>query len=259
MVKIFDIPISVLKFSEAAEKFCDFDQNSERRFAATPNAEILLKSLDNSELKDFLQKCDFNFADSVSVQWAAEVEEKKWAKWRAVMELLALPVRKKWWTAIPERISGADIFEKICEVASKKGQKIFLIGGMPNAAAKSVKILQLKFPEIKVDFFDGKVDAENEEMIVQKMNEFGAQIVFTPLGSPKQELFLAKNMSKVPTAKIGMGIGGTLDFFAGEIERAPEWMRKWGMEWAFRLVKEPRRIGRIWQAVIAFPIKVLTI
>jgi len=254
-IKIFDVQISVEKLDCAAKKFCDFAEKV--HFAATPNAEILLESKKNRELREFLQKCDFNFADSVAVLWAAEFFSKKWSKLQAIFELIFLPIRKKYWNALPEQVSGADLFPKICKIAADRKIKIFLVGGADGAAKKTAEILRVENPGIKIDFFDGKVSVENENLIVDKIKKFGAEIVFVALGCPKQELFLSRNLQKITTAKIGMGIGGSLEFFSKKIRRAPLWMRKFGIEWIFRVLREPRRIRRIFRAVVIFPIQVL--
>ncbi len=249
--------MSAITYQEAVQKFCDFDQNSPLKFAATPNAEIMLESKQNPALKNFLQNCSLNFTDSISLLWAAECNSQQWSLPRAVFELAFLPFRKKYWQAIPETISGADIFSDICAEAARKHQKIFLIGGLPTAAAKTVKILNQKFPDLEINFYEGMVNSETEPLIIQQIKDFGAEIIFTALGCPKQELCLSRILPQIPSAKMGMGIGGTLDFFAGIVPRAPFFMRKLGLEWFYRLIREPRRIKRIWRAVVVFPVMVL--
>ncbi len=256
MIKIFTIPIAQISRKEGAKNFVKYAEEEKGHFfASTPNAEILLKAQKNPKLKKFLKSCVLNFPDSVSMQWAAEYQAKNWSKIRAVFELFFLPIRKKKWKTIPERVCGSDVFEDICEEASKKNLKIFLLGGLGGVAEKTKNNLEADYPEIQIV---GVSEASpNDINIIEEINKSEAQIIFTAYGCPTQELWIVENLKHIPSARIAMGIGGTFDFYAGKIIRAPKSFQKLGLEWLWRLIKEPKRIGRILNAVVVFPFKIL--
>ena len=253
---ILDIPIHKVTRKRATKIFLNFcNHKRQKYFTATPNAEILLESLKNSELKKYLQNCQLNVADSVSLLWAAEVLEKKWGIIRAIFELLFLPFRKKKWTALPERVCGSDLFWDICEKVAEKKLKIFLLGAGPGIAVKTQKILEKKFSKIKiVGAMEGSPLKKEDKTMQKKISITQPDIIFVAYGCPKQELWIARNLKKIPSVKVAMGIGGSFDFAVGKIKRAPKLFRTLGLEWLWRLIQEPRKRGkRIFQAVFVFP------
>ena len=103
-----------------------------------------------------------------------------------------------------------------------------------------------------------RYDRDSSPQPCQLINKSGAELLFVAFGAPKQELWLARNTANLSRIKIAMGVGGAFDFIAGEKYRAPIWLRKIGMEWFFRLIQEPKRWKRIYNAVIKFPVVLLT-
>ena len=273
-IKIFDIPISVITREEAVEEFlrcCVETPNlGVSTFTATPNAEILLEAENNPKLKKYLQQCELNLADSVSLLWAAECQAHDWSFVRAIFELIFLPIRKSSWTALPERVSGSDFFLDICEATTKapfdKGGgsksrgilstnlKIFLLGGAEGIAQKTKEILEQKYTNINIveTLAGSPMEADDADMI-SAINKAQPDILFIAYGCPKQELWIARNLSKCPSVKVAMGIGGTFDFVSGQIKRAPKTFQKIGLEWLWRLVLQPSRLKRIFRAVFVFP------
>ncbi len=257
MIRIFTIPITQITREKGVKKFINYSLEKKGNFfTATPNAEILIEAQKNLELKKYLKSCVLNFADSVSLLWAAEYKANNWSKIRGIFELIFLPIRKKTWKTLPERVCGSDIFESICEEASKKNLKIFLLGGLNGVGLKTKKKLEIKYPKIKIV---GTSEASpSDKNIIKKIKKSEATIIFISYGCPKQELWISENLKQIPSARIAMGIGGTFDFYAGEITRAPRFFQKLGLEWLWRLIRDPKRIKRIMNAVIIFPVKVLT-
>jgi len=203
---------------------------------ATVNNEILLESRRNKEFKSVLQK-SYCIADSTGV---------------------VLGICFKYFKKI-ERTPGVDLFYKICQRAQEKQYKIFLLGGEKGIAHVAKSKLEDKYPNIKiVGTIDGdEISVEKNNLVhLTKINKSGAQIIAVALGAPKQELWISKNMTKTK-ANVFIGLGGTLDFVSGNIQRAPFFLRKVGLEWLYRLFKQPKRIIRIFKAVIIFPFFVL--
>ncbi len=208
-------------------------QNKGVFFIATPNPEMLLEARKNPEFKQILNaKTNLNIPDGIGIIFASKFTKR----------------------ALPERVTGTDLLQAICHFVPK-GTKIFLLGAAPGVAEKVKSKLKSKYSQINiVGTLSGSPSPAEESEIIKKINNSDAQILFVAFGAPKQEMWIARNIKSMPKLKLAMGIGGAFDFIAGIKKRAPYLMRKTGLEWLFRLIIEPRRIKRIYNATIKFPI-----
>jgi len=258
-VSILGIPLNAVTRKEAARIFVSFCNGEKQVFTATPNAEIILEAQENKELKKYLQACELNLADSVSLLWASMVFAKKWSKIRAIGELLLLPVRKHFWTEIlPERVCGSDVFYDICAEAERKNKSVFLMGGLGEVPEKAKNIIQKKFPKLQLlGGISGSPFKKDDEEIVEIVNKETPDILFLAYGCPLQELWILRNLKKCKSVKVACGIGGTFDFVTGNIKRAPKAFQFLGLEWLWRLVLQPSRWKRIFRALFVFPYMVL--
>lgn len=223
-------------------------QTSEQNYITTPNPEILLKALKDQKYQEIINKSFLNVADGIGILWAASFlqSNKKIHTWLwTLMKILLCPMDIK--KVLPERVTGTDLMAEICQKSTKP---IFLLGaeeGVARAAAK-------KFSNSNVvGTYSG---SPHEEGITKTINQSGAEILFVAFGAPAQEKWIAENLRKMPKIKLAIGVGGAFNFHAGHIKRAPNWMRKIGLEWLFRLIRQPQRIKRIYNATIKFPIMV---
>ena len=147
---------------------------------------------------------------------------------------------------------------ELCEKFAKLEIPIFLLGGRNGAAKKCAEKLKDKFPDLQIaGFFEGMANEAGDREATSAINATNAQVIFVAYGAPKQEKWIAQNLPKLNSIKAAMGVGGAFDYIAGEISRAPIFMRKMGLEWLWRLFKQPRRFKRIFRAVIIFPLLVL--
>jgi N-acetylglucosaminyldiphosphoundecaprenol N-acetyl-beta-D-mannosaminyltransferase len=147
-----------------------------------------------------------------------------------------------------EKISGSDIFNDICRVGAEKGYRLFFMGGREGAAAQSAEIMQQRHPEIKVvGIYSPPMGFENNkeesDKIAKMVKKAKPDIMFLGLGSPKQEKWYDRFAADLGIP-ITMGIGITFEYTSGMVERAPVWMQKVGLEWFFRLIKEPKRLWK---------------
>ena len=144
---------------------------------------------------------------------------------------------------IKKRITGIDLMEKIIRRASEKSYRVFLLGAKPGIADEASKILEKRYPGLIIaGIMDGYFKDDDEA--VNTIKNAKPDILFVAMGSPKQEYWITKNMEKL-TVPLCMGIGGSLDVISGNVKRAPGIMRKSGLEWLYRLFKEPWRFGRM--------------
>lgn len=233
-INILGVKIDVISKQDLLQEISDRIQKNEKTLLYTVNNEFVVEANKNPKYKEVLNNSTISVADSTGIVWAA----KKLFKVRLT------------------RLPGADLFSDLIKLAASKNMNIFLLGGDLGVGRASKAKIESEEPTIgEVDFLDGEQISLNEhenEDIIYQINSIKPQMVFVALGSPKQELWIDKFASKID-ANLFIGIGGTLDFYSGEIKRAPRWMRKWGLEWLYRLLKQPSRFGRIYRALVVFP------
>ena len=143
------------------------------------------------------------------------------------------------------RVPGVEMMDEICRLSANKGYRVFIYGAKEEVSAKSVAVLQKKYPSLEiVGRANGFVPAEEMPKLIEQINTSGAQVLFLALGSPRQENWFATYANQLHTVRVCQGIGGTLDTIAGTVKRAPEFWCNMNLEWLYRLMSEPKRIAR---------------
>ncbi len=206
-----------------------------RRFSImTPNPEIVLASTKNKELKEALDSSDFSVPDGVGLSYASKF------------------LYGKSLNIIPGRI----LFEKLISLANKRGWKVFFLGGLNDEAERAAENLRLNYKNIRIETFTkSKLDESFQREAVKLINNFSPQLLFVAFGYPKQEIWIHKNLKSLNVGG-AMTVGGTFRYIAGMSKLPPKWMEKTGLEWFWRLITEPQRLGRIINASIIFPLRV---
>ncbi len=159
------------------------------------------------------------------------------------------------------RLTGVELAEHLLAFAEEQDWKVALIGGEdPHRAKEAVATLRLRYPKLRFVSEQGgaitktgEMDERGEEACARLTLE-APELLFVAFGHPRQERWIARHVHEFPTVRVVVGIGGTIDFWAGTIQRAPQCVRRLGFEWFWRLCQQPARIGRIFRAVIVFPI-----
>jgi len=266
-IKILGIYLDKITTEQAVEKAILQSQNQEAAYFATPNPEIILKAITDSKFKEVINHSKLNTPDGIGLIWAAHflnlvsTEKSKLnilIKWfTSLTSILLNP--KSLHNILPERVTGVDLMQKTCKASAEKGIKVFLLGAQDGIAEKLKINLEEEFES---QFITGTSSLSpiihDEESIINQINKSQAQILFVAYGAPTQELWIAKNLNKLTTVKLAIGVGGAFDFLTNNKKRAPELMQKLGLEWLYRLIQEPSRIGRIFNATIKFPIKIIS-
>lgn len=234
VTKILGVRVDDFSVGEIKEKILDILGNDpEQKFVATLNPEILLKAHRDEKYRNILNSADLNVCDGFGIKLAGFLRGKK----------------------AGERFAGADLADFLLKAASQKNLEVLVVaaGNGLSSPAEIERVLEQKYPKItakSVYFLPGQNGFENG---IMKQ----AEIVFVNFGAPKQEKFIFENREKFPNAKILVGVGGTFDFLTGKIRRAPKILRAIGLEWLWRLMQEPKRFRRIWNAVVVFPMVAL--
>lgn len=222
-VEIVGIRIDNVNMDEAAGILAEYLDMDICSMVFTPNSEILLEAVKNRELEGALNSGQLVVPDGIGVVIAS----------------------KFYGTPVKERVAGFDLMMRLMEIADSQGKSIYLLGGKPGVAEEAAIKLTERYSGLRISGTrDGYFGIGDEEKIISEINSSNVDILLAALGAPKQEKFIYKNRNKLKV-RIAMGVGGSLDVLAGKAKRAPEFYQKAGLEWLYRLMKEPRRIGRI--------------
>lgn len=218
--KILDFNI----FNEDKKSLMNYIENIDKVNIISGNPEILFNGLNNSILKEnFKHKTSIIIPDGVGTVLASK--------------LLKKPVK--------EKIAGIDVVKEVLIKANLEGKSIYLLGAKEEVLNKCVENIKNEFPNLKISgFHNGFFDLNNCEDIIEDIKKCNPWAIFVAMGSPRQEIFIQKVMDSVDT-HIFMGVGGVFDIFAGNLKRAPRWMISLGLEWLYRVIKEPFRIKRL--------------
>jgi len=223
-LRLFNLDFDNLAMNEAVEYIIrDFAAVRRRAMVVTPNVDHIVQLDRDIGFRDAYSKADIILADGFPLIAASRI--------------LGRPLK--------ERVAGSDIFPRLCESAAKAGLRVMLLGGGEGVAAKAAENLAAKFDGLQIASigpsfgFDEKSDECGD--IVARINEFEPHLLFVGVGAPRQEHWISRYQeSYVPC--VSVGVGGSLDFEAGRIRRAPKALRAMGFEWLYRLVKEPKRL-----------------
>ena len=143
---------------------------------------------------------------------------------------------------IQSRVTGVDMMDRLLKFASDEGKKVFMYGAKEEVVASAKAKIEEKYPSIRITGYSNGYTKDQDEL-VRKINESGAEIIFVALGSPRQELWIRDHMKDL-NVKVYQGVGGSFDVFAGNVKRAPSFFRKAGLEWFYRLITDPKRFKR---------------
>ena len=221
-VDILGVKIDKLTFNEALDIAENLVQSEGVSAIFTPNPEIIMCAKQDDELREILNGADLCTADGRGVVYGAKI--------------LNDPV--------PERVAGFDLTCALLERLAKTGDGVFLFGAKPGVADIAKANLEKKYPGINIaGTRNGYFKTEDEPGIVDEINKSGAKLLLVCLGAPKQEKWIEAHKAEL-NVNLCMGVGGTLDVLAGVAKRAPEVFIKLNMEWVYRLLKNPSRIGR---------------
>jgi len=233
-VNILGVHVNKVTIPEAADAIFKMLDENRPHHIFTPNSEIIMQAYKDEDFCKILNDADLLTADGIGVVYASKI--------------LGNPIK--------ERAAGYDIACNVIEKIAHSGHKLFLFGGKEGVGELAKKNLEDKYPFIQiVGTRNGYFKPSEEADIISEINASRADIVFVCLGAPAQEKWIAKNSSKM-NARVFMGVGGSLDVIAGTAERAPDKWCNMGLEWLYRLIKQPSRFWRM-LALPKFAITVL--
>lgn len=225
-INLFGLDIIAWSLDEAIEQLSEISKERESKIFFSPNVDVLVLIDTNREFREAYLHANYILADGMPLVWFSRL------------------VRKP----LPERVTGADLFPGLCAVAAQKNLRVFLLGGASNVTPMAAKNLCHKFPGLQIVGVETpplgfERDGWWNEHLVTSINQASPDLLFVGLGAPKQEVWIARHSQELKVGLI-LGIGGAFDLEAGVFPRAPEWMRASGLEWVWRLLKEPKRLWK---------------
>ena len=220
-IDVMGVKFDNVTMAEAMDRAREILDGSETVYVVTPNSEIVYEAMKDESLLQLLNDAALVLPDGAGVVLGSKI--------------LGTPLK--------EKVAGVEFADHLMDVMAEKGKKLYLLGSKPGIAEQAAEKMLEKHPKLQIcGMADGYFKDENE--VVAKVNEAGADVLFVCLGAPKQEKFMQAHKDEL-NVKMMCGLGGSLDSFAGTVKRAPRWMINLSLEWLYRLLKEPKRIGRM--------------
>lgn len=224
-IRILGIKVHKLTMQSVLDAIGEFVEKETPHLIVTLGTEMIMRARQDEEFRNVLENADLLCADAVGILWASGYKGDK----------------------LEEKVAGVDLLENIVKISGEKQWNLFFLGAAEGVAALAAENLRKKYPDANISgvyhgFF--RDDSEVEEMLLKAR----PHIIFVALGSPKQELWYKRNAEKL-RIPVGIGVGGSFDIFAGKSTRAPKWMIGAGLEWLYRLYKEPWR----WKRMLVLP------
>ena len=226
-INIRGVYFNNVTFTEAVDILIERLEQGAATALYTPNSEIVQACIESPDLYEIINSAEMIVPDGIGVIKAGKI--------------LGTPFKGG-------KVAGIEVGEEILKRVSGSEHKVFLLGGKPGVAEAAREKLLEKYPDISfVGENDGyfKKEGEENDAVISKINESGADVLFVCLGAPAQEKWIYTNRSSLTSVKLMMGLGGSLDGYAGIVKRAPKVFIDLGLEWFYRLLKEPKRIGRM--------------
>lgn len=185
------------------------------------NPEKVMSAQRDPKVKELINASTYQIADGVGILLAAKIKGG----------------------GITSRVTGVDMMARLLQFAESDGHSVYFYGAKEEVVTKAIANIQAQHPNIRVAGYTNGYE-KDEAALVSRIHQSGAKILFVALGSPKQELWIRRNLKSLPNVQVFQGVGGSFDVFSGTVKRAPAPFRKLGIEWLYRLLASPSRFKR---------------
>ena len=232
--KVLGYDVDLLSFREAVDFICKKMENAEGLQVVTINPEMIEMANENSDFSRVLRNAELVVPDGAGIELALRLKG-----------------------IVQERIPGIDLAKELIKSCSMMNYPIALIGAKEEVLQRTCSRLEAEFDGLFITYSrNGYFTANREEEIIKNLNNSEPKLVLVALGAPKQELFINRCRKKIKNA-VFVGVGGSFDVWAGEVERAPEFFQIMRLEWLYRTIKQPQRLKRIYKTLPLFVIKAI--
>jgi len=222
-IRILSVEFPIMSKAEARERAALFLDAPTGAKIFTPNPQMLLAAKKDPSFSAILNSAELLLPDGVGIKIASHLQKKP----------------------IPERIAGIDAAYWILEKARERGLSVYLLGGKPQIASRAAEELKKALPDLNIrGTHHGYFDKRGEEnmAVVSEIRKAAPDILFVCFGAPAQERWICENIASLPSVRIAMGLGGSLDVWSGNAKRAPRLVQALCLEWLWRASREPKRL-----------------
>jgi N-acetylglucosaminyldiphosphoundecaprenol N-acetyl-beta-D-mannosaminyltransferase len=223
-VWVWGLPLAPLTMAEAVDRIEALFLAGTPRFCITANLNYAMLCDADPRLREINEQAALILADGMPLVWGS-----RWGR-----------------TPLPERVAGADLVLRLCERGALKERRVFLLGGPPGVAEQAAQELLRRFPGLALAGTEcppfREWTPEEQGGLVERIRATRPDLLFVAFGQPKGELWIAEN-HHAAGATVAVQVGGSFDFITGRLRRAPRWMQRAGLEWLYRFLQEPRRLG----------------
>jgi N-acetylglucosaminyldiphosphoundecaprenol N-acetyl-beta-D-mannosaminyltransferase len=235
-VRLLNASFDPLTSDELVDNVMRDVRDAHRGWVATVNVAVLMQMRQDEVLQRFVDRARWVVADGQPLVWQSRVGARS--------------------QTLPERVVGVELVHPICRRAAADGVGVYLLGSSSQVVSTLAAELLGRYPGLTLHWSDGYFGAEEAADRARRIAESGARILFVGMGVPRQERFIEQQWDHMGVTT-AIGVGGSFDVLAGARHRAPRWMQRSGLEWSFRLVQEPRRLGRRYLTTNAQYLRVL--
>jgi N-acetylglucosaminyldiphosphoundecaprenol N-acetyl-beta-D-mannosaminyltransferase len=222
-VQVLDVPISRVNPREALAILTGFIESGRPHLVVTADASAVVIAAEDGEFREIVQGASLVTPDSAGILWAA----------------------RKLGKPLPERVSGVDLAERLCELAGQHGWGVFFYGAARGVAEAAAAEMQARYPGMRIaGAAHGFLSDAEQGDLEARIRTARPEVLLVAMGIPRQEKWIWRRMEALGVP-VSMGVGGSFDVFAGHVHRAPLWMQSRGLEWLYRLWMNPRKISKV--------------
>lgn len=221
-IEMMGCQIDNLSMEESLQAINGFIETGKPRQHVAVNVDKLVKASRDEALRDIINSCALVNADGMPVVWASRLLGK----------------------SLKERVAGVDLFEALMKRSSEKGWRVYLLGAREEVVSGVKDVYEARYPGLNIAGYRNGYWSEDEERgVVEGIKNARPDILFVAISSPMKERFMNRYLEEIGVP-FAMGVGGTFDVAVGKVKRAPLWMQRFGLEWFYRFLQEPRRMFR---------------
>jgi len=235
---VWGVPFSRVDFRQAVDAINRLVELRSPSFVITANIHYVMLSAGDARLRSNNDSAALVLADGMPIVWASRCRPKP----------------------LPERVTGADLVPALCKCAAALGHSVFLLGAARGVADTAAERLRRRYPGLRVVGVEAppmrSLSRRENDELVARIRAAAPDLLFVAFGQPKGEHWVAENVEQLGVP-VCMQIGATFDFIAGRVRRAPRWMQRIGLEWFFRFLTDPWRLGRRYAANAWFALRML--
>ncbi|MCL5105580.1 MAG: WecB/TagA/CpsF family glycosyltransferase [Armatimonadetes bacterium] len=222
-ISLLGVKINRVDMAATLDAIRGFIKSGEPHMIVTADASMVVRAREDEEFRNILNNADLITPDGSGILKGAS--------------MLGTP--------LIERVSGCDICQELCRLSAEEGFSIFFLGSEPGIAEQAAENLKKDYPGMHVaGTHHGYFRPDEDAIIVKMVRDSGATILLAGMGIPRQEKWIVKYRNELGVS-VAMGVGGSMDVFAGKVKRAPVWFQKHGLEWAYRLANDPSKIRKV--------------